>query len=158
MDRQYHLKCFPMKIDGFGSIGSTSGTSKRKGVSTAGNFAELLAASEDTAEANQTAAASDVIAPAAMSSLLALQEVPEEYLNRKKLLQQGNNMLDTLDKLHRQLLMGPITFQTLRNIEQEIATQKQAVDDPKLLEIISEIELRAAVEAAKLRQYMKNTW
>ena len=98
------------------------------------------------------------MAPAAMSSLLALQEVPEEYLNRKKLLQQGNNMLDTLDKLHRQLLMGPITFQTLRNIEQEIATQKQTVDDPKLLEIIAEIELRAAVEADKLRQYMKNTW
>lgn len=143
-----------MKIDGFGSITSTansSGASKKRGVSS-GNFAELLAAAEGS-DTDQAAALGD-IAPPALTNLLALQEVPEEFLQRKKLVQQGNHMLDTLEKLRRQLLMGSLTLSTLRDIEQQIAIHKQTVNDPQLTEIIDDIELRAAVEAAKLRYAM----
>ncbi len=148
-----------MKIDGFGSINTTNGTSatnKRKGVSSS-SFADLLSAAEEP-ETSSTNAAQDIAATPMMGNLLALQEVPEEFLHRKKLVQQGHSMLITLEKLQQQLIQGSLTFQTLRNIEAEIEAQKQVVNDPKLSEIIADIELRAAVEAAKLRQYMRETW
>lgn len=139
-----------MKIDGFGSISSTSGTSKRRGTSAAGTFADLLAAAEG-GDAAPAAATSDIASAAALNSLLVLQEIPDELLQRKKLVQQGNNMLDALEKLRRQLLGGSLTLSTLQDIEKQIAQQKQIINDPQLTAIIDDIELRAAVELAKLQ-------
>ena len=142
-----------MKIDGFGSITSTNSTSKRRNTSAAGAFADLLAAAEN-GEAPAPSATSETVAPASLSSLLALQEMPEELLQRKKLVQQGNNMLDVLEKLRRQLLNGSLTLSVLQDIEKQISQQKQIINDPQLMSVIDDIELRAAVELAKLQMSM----
>ena len=142
-----------MKIDGFGSITSTNNTGKRRDVSSAGNFADLLAAAE-SGEAPAAAATSDITATSALN-FLALQEIPDEYIARKKLVQKGNAMLDTLEKLRRQLLSGPLSPHLLLDMEQQLIQQRQLVDDPKLHAIIDDIELRAAVELAKLQMATK---
>ena len=142
-----------MKIDGFGSITSTNNTGKRRDVSSAGNFADLLAAAE-SGEAPAAAATSDITATSALN-FLALQEIPDEYIARKKLVQKGNAMLDTLEKLRRQLLSGPLSPHLLLDMEQQLIQQRQVVDDPKLHAIIDDIELRAAVELAKLQMATK---
>ena len=142
-----------MKIDGFGSITSTNNTGKRRDVSSAGNFADLLAAAE-SGEAPAAAATGDIAATSALN-FLALQEIPDEYIARKKLVQKGNAMLDTLEKLRRQLLSGPLSPHLLLDMEQQLIQQRQLVDDPKLHAIIDDIELRAAVELAKLQMATK---
>ena len=139
-----------MKIDGFGSIISTNSTTKKRGVSASGNFAGLLA-SEEASESEHPQATNAAGSVALVNNFLALQEIPDELLQRKKLVQQGNSMLDTLENLRRQLLSGHISYSTLRDIEREVNQQKQMINDPQLQAIVAEIELRAAVEMAKLQ-------
>ena len=48
------------------------------------------------------------------------------------------------------LLLGTIPMSKLEQLAQLIRAKREQIDDPKLLEILDEIELRAAVELAKL--------
>lgn len=143
-----------MKITGFGSIDSTNSTTKRKGTSAAGSFADLLASAE-ASDVSGVAQSSDVAAASALNNLLALQEISEEDIKRKKLVQQGNNLLDTLEQLRRRLLSGTISPHLLLDLSRQITMQKQMSDDPKVNEIIEDIELRAAVELAKIQKAME---
>ncbi len=146
-----------MKIDAYGNIKATNSPKKRTiaAAGTDGIFSGLLAAAE-AEEAVNSQAASDVHATASLSNLLALQEISEDDVKRRKLIQQGGDMLDSLEKLRRCLLMGTINMGSLREISRQINIQKQAVSDPRLMEIIAEIELRAAVELAKLEMATGN--
>jgi hypothetical protein len=112
-------------------------------------FADLLSASE-APDAPPAGTAGDVAAAAALNHLLALQEISEEDVQRRKLVQQGHAMLDSLETLRRQLLSGVVPQQTLVDIHRHLALQKQHISDPGLLAIIEDIELRTAVELAKL--------
>lgn len=143
-----------MKITGFGTISNTSSTNKRRGVTGTGAFADLLSAAE--AGLDGISQTHDVAATSALNNLLALQEISEEDIHRKKLVQQGNNMLDTLEQLRRQLLVGSLPPQVLLDISRQISLQKQAVSDPRLGAIIDEIELRAAVELAKIEKAIED--
>lgn len=144
-----------MKVDGYGNILNTSGVKKRGGVSVSGNFSGFLNAAEGT-EATETEAASnnsgvsDISAPASLSGILALQEVSEDEIRKKKLIQQGHSMLDSLESLRRQLLLGTLPASTLRDIEKNLLVQRQTIIDPRLMMILDDIELRTAVELAKL--------
>lgn len=138
-----------MKIDGYASIGQASGAKKRAGTSSTGSFADILAAAEgeDTAAPSSL---SDVSTSAALNNLLALQEISEEDVKRRKLTQQGKSLLDTLEKLRQQLLMGTLPPHLVQELSRQISMQKQFVADPGLNDLIADIELRAAVELAKL--------
>lgn len=142
-----------MKITGFGSISSTSNVKKRGGVSQVTGFADVLAAAE-AESTSATAQASDVAATSALDNLLALQEISEEDIQRRKLAQQGKSMLESLEQLHRQLLIGTLPAHVLLDLRRQVALQKQMVNDPKLTAIIEDIEIRAAVELAKLERAM----
>ena len=144
-----------MKISGFGSVDSTSGTSKRRATSSTGSFADLLASAE-ASEASPMAHVSDVAATSALNNLLALQEISDEDVRRKKLLQRGNNLLDSLEQLRRRLLTGSLSQQLLVDIGRQLAVEKQTIMDPRINEIIEDIELRAAVELAKLQKAMED--
>lgn len=137
-----------MKITGFGSIKSTGSVKKRGSASSVSNFAELLSLAE-ASEAAGANASSEVTHTAALNNLLALQEISEEDVKRQKLMRQGSNLLDILEKLRHQLLMGTIPAHLLVDLSRNISLQKQFVTDPKLNSIIEDIELRAAVELAK---------
>lgn len=137
-----------MKISGYGGI-SAAGGSKKAGKAASGtSFADILAASE----AGGTAATSDIAATAAVNNMLALQEISEEDVRRRKLVQQGHNLLDVLEKLRRQLLTGTLPAPLLQELARNIAMKKQTVMDPQLMALMEDIELRAAVELAKLEK------
>lgn len=137
-----------MKITGYSPIRST-GITRNRGAGASGVFADLLSASE-APDASQTGAVGDVSAAAALNNLLALQEISEEDVQRRKLMQQGHAILDVLENLRRQLLTGVVPQHSLTEIHRHLAMQKHRIADPKLLAIIEDIELRAAVELAKL--------
>ncbi len=138
-----------MKITGFGTISSNSNVNKKRGANATGLFSDLLSAAE-TPEGSSTQATSDVAPMSALNNLLALQEISEEDVYKRKMVQHGHSMLDSLDKLRRQILTGAIPPHTLQDIARQLSIQKQGVVDPQLIAIMEDIELRTAVELAKL--------
>jgi hypothetical protein len=139
-----------MKINGYGSIGSSDSVKKRGAASTSTSaFSDMLAAAESD-ESSAPAQAMDISATGGLTNLLALQEVSDDETRRRKLMQKGAGLLDTLEQLRRQLLVGTLNPMVIKDLQHQISIQKQLVDDPRLNQIIEDIELRAAVELAKL--------
>jgi hypothetical protein len=88
---------------------------------------------------------------AAVGSILAAQEVNEEdgEKARQQMQKYGADILDRLDDIQQDLLIGAIPKDRLTNLAQTLRAKKSSVDDPVLLRIINDIELRAEVELAK---------
>ncbi len=127
----------------------------RAGSASSTSFADMLDALESGGDA--PSALSDITATADISTMLALQEVSDEDIKRKKLISQGKNLLDELDKLRQQLLIGQVPMATLQTLASRLAQQRESVSDPGLLALIDDIELRAAVELAKLEVAARHT-
>jgi hypothetical protein len=87
-----------------------------------------------------------------LNTVLALQEAPDATRGRakKRAQERGNLMLDHLEEIRMGLLMGTIPMAKLEQLAQLVRAKREQIDDPKLLAILDEIELRAAVELAKL--------
>ena len=85
-----------------------------------------------------------------VSGLLTVQEVPDQFGRRRRAVQRGDAMLDRLDELRLGLLAGRLPRQRLDELAQLARTARDTVDDPRLALVLDEIELRVAVELAKL--------
>jgi len=87
-----------------------------------------------------------------MNTVLALQEAPDATRGRakKRAQERGNMMLDQLEEIRLGLLLGTIPMAKLEQLATLVRAKREQIDDPKLLSILDEIELRAAVELAKL--------
>ena len=87
-----------------------------------------------------------------LNTVLALQEAPDATRGRarKRAQERGNMMLDHLEEIRMGLLLGTIPMAKLEQLAQLVRAKREQIDDPKLLAILDEIELRAAVELAKL--------
>jgi DNA polymerase I-like protein with 3'-5' exonuclease and polymerase domains len=70
--------------------------------------------------------------------------------NQEQLKEKGNKILSSLDKLRLEILAGEISKDNLTLLSLEIKDQKLKATDPKLQNILQEIETRAAVELAKM--------
>lgn len=117
-----------------------SGSSSSSGV----DFKGFLSGADETSGTHEAQPAQGV------NSFLFLQEVSDEEIHRQKALQHGKTALQALEQLHRDLLMGSIPEGTLRKLEQTVAQRRETFTDPKLSALLDEIELRVAVELAKL--------
>lgn len=142
-----------MKISEFGTVVSLGGP-KRRGNVASGAFVDLLSTGASES-AGQPAAMNDVASAASLGNLLTLQEIPQEEFQRSKLLGRGKNLLDALERLRGQLLHGRLSPQIMRDLTRQLAEQRQTVMDPALGELMEEIELRAAVELAKLEMAVR---
>lgn len=138
-----------MKVDAYGNIKTTGSAKKRSGVSRSGDFSSVLDIFENENVVNSSSLSS-VASTASLSGMLALQEISDEEVRRKNLIKQGDDMLDSLEQLRRRLLTGTVPLHVLQNINTQLIKQKQIISDPRLKAIIDEIELRTAVELAKL--------
>ncbi len=87
----------------------------------------------------------------AVESILAVQEVSDATEERSRGLAKryGDAVLDRLDALRHDLLMGAVSKDKLAGLAQAMRAQRRTSADPRLNEIIDEIELRAEVEIAK---------
>lgn len=115
--------------------------------SSATSFLDVLASVESaTSEASEV---TGVGAPTNVDSLLALQEVSQEEYARQKNVRHGHSLLDSLEALRHSLLMGMVPVEVLRTLESRLQQQREQINDPALLDLMDDIELRAAVELAK---------
>jgi hypothetical protein len=128
-------------------INSTEAKNKAAAAGDGGVFGSLL-----SAKLNEGKSASETAKTASLSGLdplYALQEVSGEE-ERKKQMRQGKRMLELLEEIRDGLLAGSMPESRLLELEKLVHTQRAATVDPRLLNLLSEIETRAAVELAKL--------
>ena len=107
-------------------------------------FSSSLTGSTPTAAPASTAPLS------ALDGLLSIQEIPDAVAGRRRAVQRGNTLLDRLDELRLDLLSGTISRAQLEEIARVAGTARGTVDDPHLGGVLDEIDLRVAVELAKL--------
>jgi hypothetical protein len=120
---------------------------KNAGSSASGvDFEGFLEGTEETGAAGEAQAASGV------NSFLFMQEVSDEQIANRKAYQQGKQAISVLEQLHRDLLMGTVPETTLRRLKDIVNKPQETFTDPHLKQMLDEIELRAAVELAKLEK------
>jgi len=112
----------------------------------AASFGQLLPATE-VAGASSGAGASRLTQ---VDALLALQEVPDPRHGRSRGLRRATDLLDRLDEIRLGLLTGGIPLHRLQALSVALNVERNATPDPRLHEVMEEIELRCAVELAKL--------
>ena len=139
-----------MKISNLGSTKSTSAAGRKKKVSSTGesDFASELFG---VTEASAAGAPVETHTVGTVESILSVQEVPDASgeRSRGRARQYGDDILERLDSLRRDVLLGAISKEKLVDLARVLRTRQGQTDDPQLQAIIDEIELRAQVEIAK---------
>jgi hypothetical protein len=123
---------------------------KKAGNVAAPGFADALAAAEGVGAVDGVEATASVSAVGALGSLLGAQEVDEREARKQKAVKRGRLTLDALSQLRDALLVGVLPYSTITRLENFVAQERAQADDPALMAILDEIEVRAAVELAKL--------
>ena len=136
-----------MKINRLGNLaarGPRPGSPGRSGK--AEGFLKALGGTE----AGTPAAVSGAAPLNGVDALLALQEVEGRSDSDAQGQRRGADLLDRLEELRLALLGGRISPGVIERLAELAASERARVQDPRLAEILGEIELRAAVELAKL--------
>jgi hypothetical protein len=87
-----------------------------------------------------------------VEALLALQETGGPLERKRRAVGRAGRILDVLDDIKVALLDGDLSSGELDRLRRAVRDERSATDDPKLEAVLDEIELRAAVEVAKLEQ------
>ena len=87
---------------------------------------------------------------AALDSILMLQGMEDSTQGKSRGLAHGEQLLDLLDSVRDGLLAGEIPRTTLNKLAATVTRRHEAFADPKLQDVLDQIELRAHVELAKL--------
>ncbi len=133
-----------MRID---PTGTASAQPVRRAASGAGKsdaFARALSGQQGAA---------NVAAPVtinALSGVLMAQEVGDALDDQGRAKKRGEEMLDELEAIRLGLFDGSIPRSRLEALAMMVRVRRGQFNDPRLSEILDDIELRAAVELAKL--------
>ncbi len=143
-----------MKVGNVGQSKGVSGAKPKKGTSGAGSsaFADQLRGTSGSSDVAATeTGVVDTAALDGVDALLAMQEVGDstEEHSRKQARSYGMDLLDRLTSIQDALLRGAIPKENLMDLAKRMREGRAKVQDPRLNEILSEIELRAEVEIAK---------
>lgn len=88
-----------------------------------------------------------------LDALVALQAPSDEKARRRRrAVRRGEALLDRLDETRTALLDGSLPVAILQDLRAGLDTGRKDIDDPRLSELLREIEVRAAVEVAKLER------
>ncbi len=135
-----------MKIDPTGPVGPSAIRRREKAEKTrSSKFSDSLV---DKTVSDKAVSGTAPISR--VDSILALQEVDHEDAGRRMARERCEAVLEHLDDIQLGLLEGMVSRRTLNELSLMVGSQREKISDPKLVEILDEIELRAAVELAKL--------
>jgi len=84
-----------------------------------------------------------------IDALIALQGIEDPVERRRRAVRHGARALDALDELKLGLLSGALDQATLLRLKAVAGDLKDGSGDERLDQILSEIDLRVAVELAK---------
>lgn len=123
---------------------------RKAGKVTGSSFIDALDSVGGVEDVSEVDATNPVAGMSGIGGLLGAQEVSAEEVQRRKAQKQGKMTLDVLAELRDALIIGTLPIATIRNLENLVAQERNDTNDPVLNSILDEIELRAAVEVAKL--------
>jgi hypothetical protein len=138
-----------MKVTGPGGIGSSSGARPAR---SAGGDGFRIITPDSAGGASQAASVSAAQGVMGVEALLALQDVGGPLERKRRAVRRAGRILDVLDDLKVGLLEGELSGADLDRLRRTVRDERANTDDPALEAVLDEIELRAAVEVAKLEQ------
>ena len=106
----------------------------------------------DEPQAARVASAQPAVPATGIDALLALQAVDDPLLGRKKAIRRGTALLDSLDQIKTDLLIGQVSEGRLNQLMALIGQARER-NLPGLDGVLDDIELRARVELAKFGRY-----
>jgi hypothetical protein len=144
-----------MRIDGPGKSGSVQGNKKKdkaSGSSGDTGFQKLVGESDAPASSGASAGASSASQIASLDVLLAVQgaEDPTQGHARKRMRERGDKILNVLETMRMALLNGTMTVGHMISLADTVASHREKITDPMLVNILDEIDLRAQIELAKM--------
>ena len=139
-----------MKVTGSTSAASAAGArSVRSAGAAAGGFAPIGA--PGASDVSGPASVSGAHPVASLEALIALQEVGGPLERRRRAVRRAGGILDALDGLKLELLEGALTAGAIESLSRAVREQRSATEDPRLEALLDEVEIRAAVELAKIQ-------
>lgn len=133
-----------MKIEPGRNVGSSSSAGKA-GKTAAPGFAPATEAPQRAAAATPTGAVTS------LDSILALQGAEDPMQRRARQRRRGAEALDTLEELEKGLLLGRAPGGLKAKLE-SLQGRSEKTGDDGLDAVLNEIDIRLAVEAAKLER------
>ncbi len=112
---------------------------------------EVFSASS-TEEHARAATSAPMQSATALEAMLALQSVDDPLLAKRRAVKHGSAMLDTLEDMKTDLLIGRVSEGRL-NLMMALVSRARQAAQPELEALIADIELRVRVELAKLGKY-----
>jgi len=128
----------------------TSGTGKAGASGRAGPRADFVPAGVDGP--SRVAGAAPVASTTGIEAILALQAVGGPLEGKKKALRRGRALLDALDEIKADLLVGQVSAERLDALT-TMLSQLRERSEPALDAVLDDIDLRVRVELAKLGRY-----
>lgn len=135
-----------MRID---TTNRTTGVSRSGTARTASGTAFVPAGAETP---TQIAAAAPLAASAGIESILALQAVDGALEGKRRSIQRASSMLDTLDEIKADLLVGRVSLDRLDRLSTMLGEMRER-SLPGLDAVLDDIELRVQVELAKFGRF-----
>ena len=136
-----------MRIDANARIYSRAGTSGAAARSGGEGFRL-----EGQAQAARAPITGSPVAAGGIEALLALQAVDDATMGRRKALKRGHALLDSLEDIRADLLLGRVSEGRL-NRAMALLAQAKTQGGEALDAAVAEIELRVRVELAKLGRF-----
>jgi hypothetical protein len=136
-----------MKVTGPSGIGSSS--SARPARSAGGDGFRVISP-EASSGANQASSVSATQGVMGVEALLALQDVGSPLERKRRAVRRADRILDVLDEIKIALIEGELSGAELDRLRRAIRDERDNTNDPGLEALLDDIELRAAVEVAKL--------
>ncbi len=136
-----------MKVNGPSGAGPTAATRGAGSPAARGFTLEGVGGASDAAPATRAGAVASL---GSLDALIALQEVGGPLERRRKAVRRAGVILDVLDEVKLGLLDGAIPPAALDRLVHAVRQEKGEADEPRLRDLLDEIETRAVVELAKL--------
>ena len=135
-----------VRVDG---TSRSSGVAARSGIGRPQGGGFFISEEAPTARASS---AEPTVQASSIDALIALQAVEDPLLKKKKALRRGNALLDGLEQIKADLLVGRVSEGRLNQLMVLIGQARER-DLPGLDAVLDDIELRARVELAKFGRY-----
>ncbi len=132
-----------MKIENSSNIlGSKKIEVKKKKDPTGKSFDAFIDTSDEMADISEL----DALSSLDQKVIIAQKQEQEA---KRKAKENGKNLISTMERIHIEIANGNLNSNDVRELEKIARNHKETFFDPKLSDILDEIELRAAVEIAK---------
>ncbi len=138
-----------MRIDGPRKSDETTKPSKKEGAGKTGNasFSNMVGG------ASTSSGTSGTSATAAVGGAFMLQAVSDEERQKRKIaIHNRKQALSALDELAMALMNNNVSLDHLKRLRAQVATESPGVNDEALTDVLTQIDIRLAVEVAKLER------